>query len=154
MITLLVLLVTTLPPKFDLEKYLAPPPDRIVCTDDMTTYEPYAVPVVGTRDLTFYDLGIRRTWTVEPGYVVSECEFIEIINVRAEHQRLTEENAAMERLRRREYELWRSIETEYQGTILTLRREVDSWWKRNASAIGLVLLGHAAGMLFASFAMR
>jgi len=130
-----------LPPELNVEKYLAPPEPQLKCRADMTNFDSYQLPPTGPVKLPN-----GNVWKPEPGYIVSECEFVKIVNLKAEHARLVEEKEAFETVRTRERELWGLMEAEYNSTILALQRENNTWWVRNSLVIGL-----AAGIVGTGF---
>jgi len=122
------------PPNIDIEKYLTPPPPPVPCEQDMTTFEPSPVPLHDDFTIRYKDQeGNNQTWILQPGMLVSECGFLEIINTAAEHKRMKHELGVLTKLRLREYDIWRQAEWGYQTRIVELEQDLKeertgTWW--------------------------
>jgi hypothetical protein len=96
-------------------------------------------PVVCTPDMTDFE-----THEAARGFLVSDCEFARIVQLRSDHRRLRLVLDAVLRLRTREFEIWRVADQQYRSAVMTLEQSVTAaeqrdWWERNALTVGVVL---------------
>ena len=126
--------MTSVPLQIDLEQYLPPLKPPVPCDPGMTTFEPKPTPLAGDFGISYIDqkTGKKSSWLLEPGMLVSECGFVEMINIRAEHKRLKLELSSLRDLRVREFDLWKQAELGYQTRIVGLEndlRDVSGFWQ-------------------------
>jgi hypothetical protein len=81
------------------------------------------------------DSGDLKTIEMQPGYLVSECELMQIAGKTAELKRLRKELETLRALRTREFELWRVMEQEYQEQL----RTPETWFDRYRLEIGILV---------------
>ena len=112
---------------------LTPPTPAIECVPGMTVFEPDPVPLPLDTVIEYTDeLKRRRTWVLRQGILVSECGFIEILNIKAEHGRMKTELKSLNELMKVQESLWASAEEQYQRRISELEEATapslwDEW---------------------------
>lgn len=113
---------------------LPPPEPAVPCTSDMTTFEPDPVPILTDLVVAYLDAdGKHKTWTLRPGILMSECGFTQVLNIKAERQRMEVEVRVLTHLTQFYQQNWARAEASYQDRILGLEKERNaalesSWW--------------------------
>lgn len=103
---------------------LPPPAPAVKCEPGMTVFEPDPVPLMVDKVIEYYDdENLWNKWTLRQGILVSECGFVEILNIRAEHTRMTLELQTLEAVTAMRSDFWRGAELRYQKRILELEEE-------------------------------
>lgn len=131
MSALLVVMLTV--SALNLDDWLGPPPMAVECSPHMLTYPPESTPVEGAVTVSY---GAGETWELKPGFLVSECDWVHILNMKSAHRRQGDELAILWDLVRRETLLWQYKEGQYEAAILDLQD--NSWWRDHAFVLGLV----------------
>jgi len=108
-------------PKLDIDTYLAPPDPPVVCVEDMTRFDPSPVPIDEPLGIKYTDDGKPQVWLLRPGLLISECEAVNVINLKTEHQRMKLELRVLRDLRDREHDLWDVREKQFQVTVEELQ---------------------------------
>ncbi len=116
--------ISLIPPKLDLPA----PAEAIACALDMTTFAPYPTPTLA-HSMTIVIKPPKGTtpaekWTLQTGLLVSECEFVKIINMRVEHKRMKLELAILTTLDETREKLWLEAERRYQTRIVEMEEEL------------------------------
>lgn len=123
-------------PEADLDIYLSEPVPPVKCADDMLDYPTMLLPFDEPQTM-FLPPGSRLdALDIQPGYLVSECELLRLMNAKIELDRLKLDLQTIRELRTREFELWRMTALEYQHEIDQLTK--DSWWRRNKLLVGVL----------------
>jgi len=140
---ILLAILLTVPPEIDIDHYLPPPSIPLRCADDMESYPIRLLPIHSPHWVQVHDQsGELVRFQLRPGYLLSECELLNITNIKMAESRMRTELTALRALRTREFELWRIGETQYQQAIQHLEaqlRETQGWWERNQFLIGMVV---------------
>jgi hypothetical protein len=125
-------LPSLVPPDIDLEKYLPPPAPPVECSPAMLTYGVVKNPMADDFVIKYMDADKKpQTWTLRPGYAISECELVKIINTRVERDRLDLELSSLKNLRSKEFQLWRIGEGQYQTRIRDLEGKLQEAEKKS-----------------------
>ena len=133
----MVLIAAVFLPEADLDLYLSKPPPSVECAADMLDYPLKLLPF-DDKQTFFYDSGEQlEPLEMQPGYLVSECELLRMINAKIELKRLRVDLTAIRQLRSREFELWRMAEKQYQRQIDQLA--APDWWTRNKLLVGIAV---------------
>jgi len=127
-------LPSIVPPDIDVERYLPPPPPPVECSPAMLTFSPMKIPLNEDFTLKYMDVDKKpQSWVLRPGFLISECELVKIINTKAERDRLELELSSLKNLRSKEFQLWRIGEQQYQGRVRDLEVKLqeaqeESFW--------------------------
>jgi hypothetical protein len=131
-------IILAVPPQIDLNQFLPPPPEPVVCSSDMLDYPPVVLPFDTPQVLIYRnEAGGIDDVEIPPGYVMSTCELLKITNLKVEAKRLRTELSAMRVLRDKEFALWRLMEQQYETE---LNRVLNPpWYERHRLAIGIAV---------------
>jgi len=125
-------LPSLVPPDIDLDRYLPPPAPPVECSAVMLTFPMTKNPLVEDFTVKYLDLDKKsQTWILRPGYLLSECELVKIINTRVERDRLDLELSSLKNLRSKEFQLWRIGEGQYSTRIRDLEGKLQEAQQRS-----------------------
>jgi len=104
---------------------LPPRPERVKCEEDMTRFNPDPVPLLENKVVAYKDADEKyMTWTLRPGILMSECGFVDHLNVLAEHKAMQAELNAVVQWMNLATKFWSEAETQYQTRIVELEEDV------------------------------
>ena len=136
---------------------LGPDIKRIECTADMTKFKRMEVDEEAARAIVYEDAdNVTRTLHLTAGILVSDCEFVEMINLKAEHKRYKSNLTTIKTYWEILIPAWDKAETEYQKTIVALQvdlREANKttlWEEWDGPIMFILGVGSAIGLILAS----